>query len=107
MNNLLVANSADSSVVSVANTSTAVLAASNNRIGVTLSNASDEAIDISFGEAASTGQGVRLSPNTPPWNVPVMFQGLAVNAICASGSKNLAVQVFELVPPSPTLHTLS
>ena len=98
-----VANGATSSVVSVANTTTVVLAARNDVIGLTLSNAADEAIDVSFGSAAATGKGVSLGVASAPYNVPVQFKGLAVNAICASGTKNLAVTVFTETAPSVNL----
>ena len=81
---------ADESVddsVSVGATSTAVLVANSDRIEAILCNDSDEVMYLGFGNDAVMNKGTRLNR----WGgtiIVVAFVG-AVNAICASGSKNL------------------
>lgn len=77
-------------------TDTVVLAADANRKWAVLTNDSDEAIYLGMGEAAVMNEGIRLDPvaATEPAgqyiiNAGNRFTG-AINAICASGAKNLA-----------------
>jgi hypothetical protein len=72
-------------------TTTPVLVAAAGRQVVILSNRSNEEIDVAFGAAAVAGQGVSLAVGA----IAIVKGGLAalaINAICASGSKSLAWQ---------------
>ena len=84
-------------VVAVGATTTVVVAEDPDREVVILTNASDEAIDVTIGAAAVANQGVRLQPgvDTNPLILTAETGAMmAINAICASGSKNLAVQTI-------------
>ena len=77
-------------------TTTVALVAGPGRSLVVLSNASDENISISFGEDAVLNSGIVLKPLGPPLildsNGPLSaLVNKAINAICASGSKVLAL----------------
>lgn len=82
--------------VTVANTTTEVLAANNDRSFARFSNDSDEVIYLALGAAAVANKGIRLAPGTTAYdssfelNSTNLFKG-AVNAICSSGSKILCV----------------
>ena len=73
--------------VSVNNASTAVAAASSTRKAIMLFNDSNETIYVSYGVAAQMNKGGRLNANGGYIREEI-FKG-AINAICASGGKNL------------------
>lgn len=82
-------------VVSVGNSSTPVLAADARRKFVELVNVSDESIALAFdGQAAVDGRGFVLTASGGSLTLTSTDARTigAVAAICASGSKNLAVQ---------------
>ena len=55
-------------------------------------NDSDEEIYVSFGGTAVLNEGVRLNSNGGSTSISQgEGSGLAINAICASGTKNLTV----------------
>ncbi len=76
--------------------STEVVARNPMRNVLYLSNDSDEAIYLAIGEAAVLGQGIALQAGQDDVQIPFKLQdgdpGLReqINAICASGQKNLA-----------------
>ena len=77
--------------VSVGATSTVVLAANADREYACLVNDSDEAIYLGLGQAAGLNAGVRLNANGGSYEITTFgnrFTG-SINAICASGGKNL------------------
>jgi hypothetical protein len=82
--------------VDVANSTTTVLAANNDRSFARFSNDSDEAIYLCLGGDAVMNEGIRLAPGTTAYdntfeiNKNNLFKGV-INAICSSGSKNLCV----------------
>ena len=87
---------ATNSKVAVGSTTTVVMAADPDRKWAVLTNDSDEAIYLGLGEAAVMNEGIRLDPvaATAPAGCYKIdannrFTG-AINAICTSGSKNLA-----------------
>ena len=80
---------------SIGAASTLVVAANPNRHVLILSNDSNEAIYIALGQTAIKNQGIALAPNTTFENRIELkdetnYTGI-VNAICASGTKNLAI----------------
>ena len=77
--------------VTVGSSTTAVVAANNNRKYLTITNISDESIFIAWSEDAEQNKGEMLTANggTRTWFNPPTN---ALNAICASGSKLLAIQ---------------
>ena len=80
--------------VTIANASTRVVNSNDTRIYLLLINDSDETIYVKFDSSAVLNEGLRLNANggfyeMSPANAN-LFQG-AVNAICASGNKNLLV----------------
>ena len=79
--------------VIVLNTTTVVLAEDSGREVVFLSNIADERIDIGIGTAAVKNKGIGI-PLTNGVLKLTREDGamLAINAICASGTKNLMVQ---------------
>lgn len=80
-------------VVNVANSTTAALAANAARCYVLLINDSDEAIYLNFGSTAALNAGVRLNANGGTFEIRPdgpMYVG-AIAAICSSGSKKLLV----------------
>jgi hypothetical protein len=82
---------------SVAATSTSVVARDSSRSMLVLMNASDEDIFLGFDQAAVLNSGIGLPPDGDPLVISVhgplgALVGCAVNAICASGSKNLAYE---------------
>lgn len=83
--------------VTVGNTSTLVLSAADsaNTEYISLINDSNETIYIGVGAAAVSGRGIRLnaSGGTVVWEGQSKPKNVAIYAICASGSKNLCVQV--------------
>ncbi len=78
--------------VTVGTTSTSVLATSGDRDWVVITNDSDETIYLALGSAAVLNKGIRLNANGGSLEIsfdcPFIGQ---INAICASGSKNLCV----------------
>jgi hypothetical protein len=81
--------------VSVGATSTAILTAKSGRTGAILTNDSDEIIYLGLGAAAVSNEGIRLNAAGGSYeiNSSNLYKG-AINAICASGTKNLAVVEF-------------
>ena len=86
--------------VSVGSSSTQLLAADADRLHAVITNISDETVYLSEGAAAEASKGYPLAPLGDPateasrWRTgegDVVFRG-AVYGICASGSKNVAVQ---------------
>ena len=76
--------------VSVAATSTTVLAANGSREYALIQNDSDEAIYISIGTAAILNSGIRLNPNGGSYEMSRALGNLKVEAIygiSTSGSK--------------------
>jgi hypothetical protein len=84
------------SSVTVGATSTAVLTAANATLCeyVSLVNDSDTVIYIGVGAAAQLNKGIRLnaSGGSVVWE-GIAIPTVAINAIAASGSKNLCVQI--------------
>ena len=85
-------------VVTIGATTTAVLAAdtANTRSYVLLVNDSDEAIYIKCGAAAVMNDGIRINASGGSYEMSAAKGNLvhvAINAICASGSKKLLVTV--------------
>lgn len=81
-------------VVTVAATTTAALAANASRIYALLINDSDEAIYLKLGAAAVLNAGIRLNANGGSYEMSEKLGNLyvgAINAICTSGSKKLLV----------------
>lgn len=78
--------------VSVGSSTTLVLAANGTRRIANFVNDSDEDIYLALGEDAELNKGIRLNAGGGNYeiNATNMWRG-AVNAICASGSKNLSV----------------
>lgn len=89
------AGSAPTAKVTVGATSTAVVSANTDRIGLILTNDSDEVIYLAFGAAAVLNQGARLNAGGGSCTLDrnLGYTG-AVTAICTSGSKNLCVVEF-------------
>jgi len=84
-------------VVSVGNTTTVVLAADPKREIVFLTNAADERIDVALGTAAIANKGIGLLHTSPQSMLMLDAQHgamMSINAICASGTKNLSVQTI-------------
>ena len=80
--------------VTVGATSTAVLAEDNKRSWCLLINDSDETIYIKFGAAAVMSEGIRLNAEGGSLDISSetgFFDQREINAICASGGKNLLV----------------
>ncbi len=82
-------------VKSIDAVTTEVLAADPSRSLLVLCNASNENISINFGADAVLNSGIVLKPLGPPFVIdssgPLSaLVNKAVNAICASGTKNLA-----------------
>ena len=80
--------------VSVGTGSTTALAANGDLVWILLENDSDEVIYIAFGTAAVLNQGIRL--NAEGGSLELSYETgfidhRQINAICASGSKNLLV----------------
>ena len=101
MSELIYPTGATGSSVTIDATSTAVLPENLSRVGVALSNDSDETIYLSFGDAAVQNTGIALqggqiltwTPDCPK---------LAIFAICASGGKALRVEEFVQLPRQVT-----
>lgn len=84
---------------SIANTSTAILTADAGRMGLILSNDSDEVLYLAFGEAAVLNQGVRLEATAAGreggvLTMDTLVSTQAINAISTSGTKNLSYTAF-------------
>jgi len=80
--------------VSVLTTTTAVLADAATRVSVALSNDSNEDIYVAVGTAAVMNKGILLQANGGQVVLGLGKAALAINAICLSGTKNLAYQTF-------------
>ncbi|MFW9821379.1 MAG: hypothetical protein ACFFE4_00495 [Candidatus Thorarchaeota archaeon] len=82
--------------ITVGNTSTLILAASDTREYIGLVNDSNENIYVSFGSAAVMNQGLRLNSNggSVVFKFP-QIPYVAIYGICSSGGKNLTVQTGE------------
>lgn len=80
--------------VTVGSSSTSVATYSEGRTLVALTNDSDEVIYLALGTTAEMNKGIRLNANggTATLNRDEGCQ-LSINAICSSGSKNLAIQI--------------
>jgi len=78
--------------VTVGATTTVALAAVSGRKYAILVNDSNETIYLALGTAALQGKGIRLNANGGAYEIvgEKPYRG-AINAICASGSKNLCV----------------
>lgn len=83
--------------VTVGATSTAVLSSSATQSleYIALCNDSNETIYLGIGAAAVMNKGIRLNANggSIVFETQTIPRGLAINAICASGSKVLCTQV--------------
>lgn len=86
----------------VGSSTTEVLAASPNLRLAYFTNDSDEVIYLGLGHPAVASKGIRLNAaggnydtNDEPFTINIPA-GVAVNAICASGGKNLCIQTFSL-----------
>lgn len=79
--------------VTVGSSTTVALAAQAGRVTATFTNDSDEVIYLALGVSAVMNRGIRLNANGGSYEINLSnpWAG-AVNAICASGSKNLCVQ---------------
>jgi len=86
--------SANNGKVSVAATTTAVLAASGGRVGIILANDSDETIYLGFGSAAVLNEGTPIPSASALVLDNTLMTTLAINAISTNGSKNLAYTEF-------------
>jgi hypothetical protein len=75
-------------------TTTAVLAAREDRVYAILTNDDDESMYLGINAAAVMNSGIRLSPGEKLLLEPQDLLNVAINAICASGSKNMAI--FEM-----------
>jgi hypothetical protein len=73
----------------VGSSSTSVLAENEKRQQLWLSNTSDEPISIRFGEDAVLNEGIVIAAGTGIV-IDTFLSTLEMNAICASGGKNLA-----------------
>lgn len=84
------------SSVSVGVTSTSVLTAANAALCeyISIVNDSDQIIYLAIGAAAQMNKGIRLNAGggSIVFELPTI-PTVAINAICASGSKNLCLQV--------------
>lgn len=87
--------------VSVDATTTVVVAENTKRGGLILVNDSDETIYLALGAAAVLNKGIRLNAAGGTYEVNwTNMTHEAVNAICASGGKNLTVHESTLKSPS-------
>jgi len=94
-NGLGAISSINSAGVTVANTSTTVLAANALRKFAIIRNDSDEVVYLKLGSTALANKGIRLDKGTNPGNefkidALNLYQGI-ITAICASGSKVVTV----------------
>lgn len=97
MSELIYPTGASGSSVTVANTSTAVLPENGARVGIALSNDSDQTIYLSFGDAAVLSTGIALQAGQILTWTPDCPK-LAIFAICSSGGKALRVEEFTQLP---------
>lgn len=80
--------------VAIGATTTVALAANSDRLYALFVNDSDEAMYLELGDSAVQGEGIRINPAGGAYEMSKKQGNLyvgAVNAICASGSKNLLV----------------
>ncbi len=78
--------------VSVANTSTEIVAANTNRTYLLLVNDSDEDIYIKIGAAAVQGAGIRINSGGGSFEMSGRNGNLdtrVINGICATGTKDM------------------
>lgn len=80
--------------VSILTTTTVVLGGAATRVSVALSNDSNEDIYVAVGTAAVMNKGILLRANGGQVVLGLGKAALAINAICLSGTKNLAYQTF-------------
>lgn len=97
MSELIYPTGAKGSSVTIGAASTAVLPENLSRIGVALSNDSDETIYLSFGDAAVQSTGIALQAGQILTWTPDCPK-LAIFAICSSGGKDLRVEEFIQLP---------
>ena len=85
-------DSSTDTYATVGTASTEVLAANDFRMDAALVNDSDEVMYLARGNDAVMNQGIRLNANGGSYNIDStnLFKG-AINAICASGGKNICV----------------
>lgn len=84
--------------VSIGSSTTPVLAANGNRVYALFVNDSDEVIYLRRGADAVLNRGIRLNASGGSYEMSGRFGNLytgAINAICASGAKNLLVDTGE------------
>ncbi len=87
--------------VSVDATTTVVVAENTKRGGLIMVNDSDETIYLALGADAVLNKGIRLNAAGGVYEINwTNMTHEAVNAICASGSKNLTVHESTLKSPS-------
>jgi hypothetical protein len=91
----VVATGATPFKATVGATSSLVLAANTDRVGLTLTNDSDTDVYLGFGAAAVMNTGDRLNANGGSYSLPSnpIFQGV-VYGIVTSGSKNVCGTEF-------------
>jgi hypothetical protein len=97
MSELIYPTGANSSSVTVGLTSTAILPENGARVGIALSNDSNETIYLSFGDAAVQDTGIALQAGQILTWTPDCPK-LAIFGICASGGKALRVEEFTQLP---------
>jgi hypothetical protein len=96
MGDRLLLDNANNDSVTVAVTSTEVIAANRIRAYAAITNDSDEIVYLSFGSAAVLNSGVRLNPRGGSFEIGGSGDSYfgSVYAICASGGKNVTVVEF-------------
>lgn len=84
--------------VDVGSSSTLVLASNSSRRFLFLVNDSDENIYVSLGSAAVVNEGILLTAGGGALTLDIAAMWLGeINAICASGSKNLTISEGSLI----------
>jgi len=86
----------------VGSASTVVLAASASRRVAVVTNLGDEVVYLAVGAAAVSGRGIPLAPaasGSVGGSVEIVgpMAALAINGICASGGKTVAIQTGSVV----------
>ena len=84
--------------VAIGSSTTPVLVANGNRVYALFVNDSDEVIYLRRGADAVLNRGIRLNASGGSYEMSRRFGNLytgAINAICASGAKNLLVDTGE------------
>tara|TARA_R110002110_G_scaffold115354_4_gene286065 strand:+ start:615 stop:1304 length:690 start_codon:yes stop_codon:yes gene_type:complete len=85
----IIATAATNTGVAVGTGSTELIASSATRLSVVIVNDSDEVMYLAVEDAAVMNTGIRLNPNGGSYTEEMSSD--AINAICASGSKNATV----------------